>query len=901
MKTLERRLGLSSVIAISMAAMLGSGLFVLPGLAAALTGPSVWLAYLVAGLCVLPAALSKAELATAMPESGGTYVYVDRTFGPLAGTIMGLGLWFSLLLKSAFALVGFGAYLKVIADVPIKPVAIGLLMFITSLNALGVRKVGKVQTWVVVISLVGLIVLAVRGAMSFDRTLLHPQLTAGLGGFWTTVSLVYISYAGVTKVAAIAEEVENPERNLPIGILASLLIVTALYGFVTLVLVGNVPVAALKDDFHPIYTLAAQIGGPITGIIAAVIGVLTMTSMANSGVLAASRFPFAMSRKNLLPPLLRYVSRRLMTPLPAILLTAALMAVSILLLDVVSIVKFASALMIVGFVIVNVAVVVLRESNIQWYKPAFRSPLYPFVQLLGVGLGLWLLLMLGLKSVIAVLAVSGAGVLTFFLFGRKHADRKGVLGRLGPRRELLAPATAQALVLPKKAAAVVPLLGRAHGAEGLAELGSILGGGEKIEVVHITDVPEQLHLEEDLDEGPLVGSLRRRVRALGDRNGHDIDFDSVATHDHIRVIYEISARVHCEWLVMEWRDRTDRGVLPFNPLGWLVDHLSCNLAVYKDVGSRMVTEILVFTEPGPHDALVAITADQLAQYHDAQLTFVRFVHDEAESKLNVERGYLSQLAKLCSTPATLRVVRGLSEVEAISSLTAEYDLLVINASPDIRLWTHIRGSRADRLMRGAACSVLRLKAPRRLLDRTTTHRDSFTEGERVELIAALSRRCVAARLPPLSKAALFTHIAGLFSEVLDVPAPRIEEALWERERAQNTALDRGLAIPHGTLSEAKHVCVGVFTIREPIDYRSPDGTPVDVIVVIVAPPSNRNAHLSILSSIARLVVNTPFLERLRAADNANELLAVLLATSHRTPPPSRNKEAAPLGESGSAS
>ena len=102
MKTLERRLGLGAVIAISISAMLGSGIFVLPGLAAGKTGPMVWLAYLVAGLGVLPAALSKSELATAMPTSGGTYVYLERTFGPFTGTISGLGLWFSLLLKSFF-------------------------------------------------------------------------------------------------------------------------------------------------------------------------------------------------------------------------------------------------------------------------------------------------------------------------------------------------------------------------------------------------------------------------------------------------------------------------------------------------------------------------------------------------------------------------------------------------------------------------------------------------------------------------------------------------------------------------------------------------------------------------------------------------------------------------------
>ena len=124
--------------------MLGSGIFVLPGLAAYKTGPMVWLAYLVAGLSVLPAALSKSELATAMPTSGGTYVYLERTFGPLAGTVSGLGLWLSLLLKSAFALVGFSAYLAVLVPSitegnQMMIVSLVLLFGITVLNIIGVQ------------------------------------------------------------------------------------------------------------------------------------------------------------------------------------------------------------------------------------------------------------------------------------------------------------------------------------------------------------------------------------------------------------------------------------------------------------------------------------------------------------------------------------------------------------------------------------------------------------------------------------------------------------------------------------------------------------------------------------------------------------------------------------------
>ena len=106
---LERSLNLIGVIIISLAAMIGSGLFVLPSFAAEIMGPGIWLAFLLAALVVLPGAISKSELASSMSESGGSYVYLERTFGPVLGTISGLGLWASFLLKSAFALIGFRA------------------------------------------------------------------------------------------------------------------------------------------------------------------------------------------------------------------------------------------------------------------------------------------------------------------------------------------------------------------------------------------------------------------------------------------------------------------------------------------------------------------------------------------------------------------------------------------------------------------------------------------------------------------------------------------------------------------------------------------------------------------------------------------------------------------------
>src|SRR6056297_3388635 len=107
---LKKKLGLYDVFSISTGAMFSSGFFLLPGLASQYTGPSVFLAYFVSGLLILPAMFSIAEISTALPRSGGAYFFLDRSLGPLIGTIGGLGTYFALMLKSAFAIIGIGAY-----------------------------------------------------------------------------------------------------------------------------------------------------------------------------------------------------------------------------------------------------------------------------------------------------------------------------------------------------------------------------------------------------------------------------------------------------------------------------------------------------------------------------------------------------------------------------------------------------------------------------------------------------------------------------------------------------------------------------------------------------------------------------------------------------------------------
>ncbi len=238
-----------------------------------------------------------------------------------------------------------------------------------------------------------------------DQSLLEPFKTEGNIGLLSTIAFVYLSYSGVTKVAAIAEEIKNPSKNLPLSMILSLVIVTVIYVAVSFVLVGNIPVEELGTDLKPIYTLSLKIGGPVVGVVMAIVGIITLISTANAGVLASSRFPFAMARDRLLPEFMSKIDSKYLTPVTTIAITCVTMLFVILFLDVIKIAKLASAFKVMMFVSVNMAVIVLRETSAQWYKPKYKSPLYPYIQIFGILSGLFFLAFLGLMPILAIFAI----------------------------------------------------------------------------------------------------------------------------------------------------------------------------------------------------------------------------------------------------------------------------------------------------------------------------------------------------------------------------------------------------------------------------------------------------------------------------------------------------------------
>ncbi len=721
MKKLQRTLSLPGAIAVSVGGML-SGVFVLPGLAVGITGSSVWLAFLVAALCILPAVLSKSELATAMPKSGGTYVYIERAFGPLFGTIAGIGLWLSLLLKSAFSLVGLSFYLYVLIEVDesyTKYIALLALLFILLLNVFGVKKVEKTQLVIVTISVLSLITIVFFGFNSFDSKLMEPVFSEGGSGFIAGVAFLYISYAGVTKIAAVAGEIKNPEKNLPRTMIISLLLITTVYVLVALVLVGNVDQSVLSTDIKPIHTLFQTIGGDYFGYFAAVVGVITLMSMANSGVLASSRFPFAMAKDKMMPGFLGLVNTKFMTPVAAILTTSLLIGLAIVYLDVIKIAKLASAFKVLMFIFNELSVIVLRETNAQWYKPSFRSPLYPYVQLFGIVSGIVLLAFLGIMPIVSVFGVFALGFIIFLIYGR-NSDRSGVISNYGILSFLFKGSSSSKSSSSNKAdnyeemtdadaEIVVPLLGDETSTEMLVEIAASINDRSKLNTVNLIEIPNQTFLEAIDIDSPISESKKRRVLALKKTKQIDVSYESLTTHDVANSINNITGQSACKWLVMEWDGRESSGIFVGNPIGWLLRNVNSSLALFKDNGIRSFSKVLIATRPGRRNKRFIDVADKICRHFGASLTLLNIV-SENDSNQKTKRTEKSSIELISETKSksVVKIIKSNNPVEAISEESASYDLLILG-TPEKDNWISVLfGAGEDRFVKKAACSVLRL-------------------------------------------------------------------------------------------------------------------------------------------------------------------------------------------------
>ena len=630
---LQRRLGLYAVFTVSIGAMIGSGIFVLPGLAFEVGGPSMILAYLLAGVIVLPAALAQSEMATAMPRAGGAYLYIDLAMGPMMGTIAGFGVWFSLVLKAAFALAGLGFYLELFTDLHASTMGLVIGAALVAINLYGVKETGRIQAVLVTVVFVVLLIFIGGGATVVDSDNYHPFFSAGFSGLVATAAIIFVSYAGVTNVASVAEEVSNPARTIPVAIISSLLVMMAVYPLVTYVMVGVTPAETLAGDKTPLATASAQIFPNWMFNVVAVVGVLALVSMANAGLLASSRYPFAMARRRLVPSIFAHVGSRSGAPTWATLLTGSLLLGLVAFLPILELAKLASAFQLLVLVMINLAQMAFRSSGLWWYRPKFRAPGYPLVPILGMAACLVLITQLGAKALLGSLGIIIFGLVWYQIYGRSRAIKESAFresvrqqGRtrlLRLTEEALADESRRVAVISDETGQDSPLL----------RIGRSLAGSEpESELIRF------LQPGEDLDERLTETDPDLIVSMLGD------------------------------------------GDLPIDR----------DVVALSDEGLGEIDMIAVLGSGGPYDVLKISLAARLAEAEGAS---VRFVHvlDPTSSRSQVRsiEQFHAEVGEICNVPTESMVLESEDLLKALTSAVGDADLAIIGAPTGRHFFTDL--------------------------------------------------------------------------------------------------------------------------------------------------------------------------------------------------------------------
>ena len=435
---LKKQLKLLDVYAISTGTTLSGGFFLLPGLAAEQAGPAMILAYMIAAIATLPATFSKIELATAMPRAAGIYYFIDRSLGPMIGTIAGIGTWMALILKIAFALIGMGAYLEIFySDLPIVPIAISFAILIGGLNIVGAKKSGKLQVILVTGLLIILVGFISLGIPELNQVHFKNFFNAGSSSIFATAGLVYFSYVGVMKVVGLSEEVKNPERNIPLGIYLSLGTVFLIYVLGTIIMVGVLPMSELSGNLTPVASTAKKLFGNTGAILVTIAALLAFVSVANAGTMSASRYPLAMSRDKIFPNFFNKINKR-GTPTLAIVSTVSIIILILVVFNPLKIAKLASSFQLMMFGLVCLAVIIMRESKIDSYDPGFKSPFYPYLQIIGMISSVALIVVMGWLPIIFILSFVILGTIWYWNYAKDKVIRNGaiyhIFERLGKAR-----------------------------------------------------------------------------------------------------------------------------------------------------------------------------------------------------------------------------------------------------------------------------------------------------------------------------------------------------------------------------------------------------------------------------------------------------------------------------------
>jgi APA family basic amino acid/polyamine antiporter len=469
---LKRVLGPVGLTSLGVGAIIGTGIFVLIGKAAHdQAGPAVMLSFVVAGLACTFAGLCYAEFASMAPVAGSAYTYAYATLGELFAWIIGWDLVLEYAVSSSAVAVGWSKYfnelLKLITRGAVKipeflnnaPLdydpdkgrivltgawidlpAMLITAVITTILVIGIKESAKFNNIMVVIKLLVVMFVIGVGAFYIDTANWYPFAPFGYTGisfFGETImgqtdaggkplgmlsasAIIFFAYIGFDSVSTHAEEAKNPKRDVPVAIVASLLICTFLYIAVAAVLTGMIPYKDIKIN-APVSDAFAQKGIWWAEFVIAFGALTGITSVLLVTMLSQPRVLLAMARDGLLPDsFFGAIHEKFRTPYKSTILTGCFVALLSGFLPLRILSELVSIGTLMAFVIVCVAVLIMRQTNPEAERP-FRAPLYPFVPLAGIGICGLLMFSLPSENWLRLIVWLGLGFMIYFVYGRHHS------------------------------------------------------------------------------------------------------------------------------------------------------------------------------------------------------------------------------------------------------------------------------------------------------------------------------------------------------------------------------------------------------------------------------------------------------------------------------------------------